>query len=384
MGGLESKKGKASLDKLFTFECKESEGRTATSMSWNRVDKDILAVGYGAFHLSEKEKEGGLIMFWSIRNPSFPEKVIRTPSGVTSIDFSTSNPNMLAVGMYNGNVAIYDTRKDGDFDIPILESGSMSSKHMDPVWQTKWVDKGPERGESLVTIATDGRVLEWSTKKGLSLTPLMVLKRVGNSDGVISRQASGLCFDFPNNDSTIYFAGTEDGNIHRCSCSYNEQYLDTYNGHNAPIYRIKCSPFHPDAFLSCSADWTVKLWTSKDTDYIFDFHSVDLSGVVNDVAWSPNSSTVFASCTGDGRVEVWDLDYSVIDPKVQHRPSKGEAVLGATPLTIVSFSENAPVLATGDEAGRVSIYRLDGMGEASGSKEEQAQRLRKTLEQEDK
>jgi len=213
----------------------------------------------------------------------------------------------------------------------------------------------------------------------------MVLKRVGNSDGVISRQASGLCFDFPSDDSTIYFAGTEDGNIHRCSCSYNEQYLDTYNGHNGPIYRIKCSPFLPDAFLSCSADWTVKLWTAGETDYVFDFHSVDLSGVVNDVAWSPNSSTVFASCTGDGRVEVWDLDYSVIDPKVQHRPSKAETVLGATPLTIVSFSDNAPVLATGDEKGRVSIYRLSGMDDVEGlSNEDQASRLKKTLETDEK
>jgi len=265
---------------------------------------------------------------------------------------------MLAVGSYDGTVAIYDTRKEEDFNIPVLESNSMASKHMDPVWEVKWVDKGPERGESLVTIATDGRVLEWSTKKGLTLTPLMVLKRVGNSDGVISRQASGLCFDFPSDDSTVYFAGTEDGNIHRCSCSYNEQYLDTYNGHNGPVYRIKTSPFHPEAFLSCSADWTVKLWNSKDTVFVHDFHSVDLSDVVNDVAWSPNSSTVFASCTGDGRVEVWDLDYSVIDPKVQHRG----VGLGATPLTVVSFSRNAPVLATGDEKGKVNVYRLNGMG----------------------
>ena len=28
-----------------------------------------------------------------------------------------------------------------------------------------------------------------------------------------------------------YLAGTEEGNIHKCSCSYNEQYLENYNGH---------------------------------------------------------------------------------------------------------------------------------------------------------
>lgn len=45
----------------------------------------------------------------------------------------------------------------------------------------KWVNKGAELGESLVSISTDGRVVEWSMKKGLSFSPLMVLKRVGQS-----------------------------------------------------------------------------------------------------------------------------------------------------------------------------------------------------------
>ena len=182
-------KDKASMSKLFTFTCSLSEGRTATSMSWNKANKDMLAVGYGSFHLSTSEASGGFVMFWSIRNPAHPEKIIKTPSGVTSIDFSTAHPNMIAVGMYNGTVAVYDVRKEVDCDIPVLESGSMAQKHMDPVWECKWVDKGPERGESLVTIATDGRILEWNMKKGLTLNPLMVLKRIGNSDGVISRQA---------------------------------------------------------------------------------------------------------------------------------------------------------------------------------------------------
>ena len=28
-----------------------------------------------------------------------------------------------------------------------------------------------------------------------------------------------------------YLVGTEEGHIHRCSCSYSEQYLDSYFGH---------------------------------------------------------------------------------------------------------------------------------------------------------
>lgn len=81
----------------------------------------------------------------------------------------------------------------------------------------------------------------------------------GNTEGVISRQASGLSFDFPPGDGATYFAGTEDGLIHKCSVSYNEQYLETYHGHTGPVYRIRCSPFCERLFLSARYVGTVQM-----------------------------------------------------------------------------------------------------------------------------
>ena len=43
--------------------------------------------------------------------------------------------------------------------------------------------KGQERMETLVSISTDGRVLEWNLKKGLVVTTLMALKRGGAVSG---------------------------------------------------------------------------------------------------------------------------------------------------------------------------------------------------------
>ena len=39
--------------------------------------------------------------------------------------------------------------------------------------------------------------------------------------------------------SCSYLAATEDGLIHKCSCSYNEQYLDTYEGHTVSYLCIE-------------------------------------------------------------------------------------------------------------------------------------------------
>ena len=33
-----------------------------------------------------------------------------------------------------------------------------------------------------------------------------------------------------------------------------------YEGHDMNVYAVKYNYYHPRAFLSCSADWTVKLW----------------------------------------------------------------------------------------------------------------------------
>ena len=62
-------------------------------------------------------------------------------------------------------------------------------------------------------------------KKGFLLTPLMVLKRVGNSEGVISRPASGLCLDFPIEDSSANFACTEGGRTRETLLKSNNLYF---------------------------------------------------------------------------------------------------------------------------------------------------------------
>ena len=53
-------------------------------------------------------------MFWTLKNPTYPERIIKHPSRITCCKFSETNPNLIAAGTYDGVVAIYDIRrKDG-------------------------------------------------------------------------------------------------------------------------------------------------------------------------------------------------------------------------------------------------------------------------------
>ena len=86
---------------------------------------------------------------------------------------------ILAVGLMSGDVSVYDVKRDYNWNKPIETSAQSHAGHSDPVWQVKWVVKGIERFEILVSISTDGSVLEWNLKKGLVVSTLMQLKRSG-------------------------------------------------------------------------------------------------------------------------------------------------------------------------------------------------------------
>ncbi|KAJ0396507.1 hypothetical protein P43SY_010142 [Pythium insidiosum] len=482
------------LEKLWAFKCQLTEGRRVTCLAWNTVNEDLLAVSYAredsrpecpspaisraagaaadgatspspALNATSNDAftahDDGLVLFWSLKNPEYPERIYNLDVGVTCVDFSHTQPYLLAVGFANGVVAIFDTRRDdsqtSDADasgaaanvgktalgsssrppsaagagsgasetprrhvpIPIATSETSHGKHLDAVWQVKWISKGSDRGENVVSISSDGRVTEWSMKKGLSFSDLMTLKRVANpllgsdsrADGVISRQASGHCIDFAKTDPSVYYVGTEDGIIHKCSVSYNEQYLQTYYGHTGPVYQLLVSPFSSDLFLSCSADWNVKLWHQNDSKELLNFRSINLQHAVHGISWCPSNSTIFGLVTEDGRVEIWDLHHSSLDPIITHMPKKFAPALPVTtpaanaatasastdaannnnnpafdPLddvpptrdgattapaqsslppreirlecTRIGFAPSAPVIVVGDSTGDVTVYRV--------------------------
>jgi len=54
----------------------------------------------------------------------YPQSIIRTASDVITLDFSVSHPSLLAAGLYDGSIAIYDIRRRTSK--PILETRSPS------------------------------------------------------------------------------------------------------------------------------------------------------------------------------------------------------------------------------------------------------------------
>lgn len=342
-----------------------------------------------------------MLCFWTLKNPNFPEKIIRHEHSITCCSFSKKSPHLIAIGDSHGNIAIYNIR--GNDTKPIAESKDLDSKHTDIVWEIQWMQR-ENKGESLISISGDGRIIEWSMKKGLEFTELMQLKRETNPNqkdvyagaeiekkggGMTFINTGGLSIDFPaNSESNIYyFVATEDCTIHQCSMSYSEQYLDTYYGHAGPIYRIRCNPFwHKDdcpIFLTCSYDWTVRVWHAKEKQKLVCLQIESLKEQVNDICWSPHTSSVFASVANDGRVEVWDLKRDPLQPLLTHFDKDAEGTEIKTPKTIVRFGKTSPVVLTGSLDGKVGVYRTTGLEHVQVSERDQIHRLLSAIKNDD-
>ena len=95
---------------------------------------------------------------------------METESPVLTSKFSKHHPNLFACGFLNGNLNIYDTRER--LTKPIVKSEDMSDlKHLDAIWNIDWIPKNQKgsKGESLVSISSDGKLFEWHLKKNLEV-----------------------------------------------------------------------------------------------------------------------------------------------------------------------------------------------------------------------
>lgn len=140
-------------------------------------------------------------------------------------------------------------------------------------------------------------------------------------------------------------------------------------------------------FMSCSYDWTVKIWNAREESEKLSCHQIagerPLTSQVNDINWSPSTSSVFGSVTNDGRIEIWDLFKNNLGPLVTHFDTNDDGSEDKTPKTIVRFSASCPVILSGNEKGEVDVYRSKGLEHVQVSDEEQQNRLLKAIAKDD-
>jgi len=87
-----------------------------TNLAWNTHYTDLFTVAFGScililenilnrflfsFFIDDFLKQTpGMFLIYSLKNPSFPENIFQTESGVMSLDFHPNHPNLLCCGKF--------------------------------------------------------------------------------------------------------------------------------------------------------------------------------------------------------------------------------------------------------------------------------------------
>lgn len=119
---------------LFKFKCDVTDGLPVSCIDINTKNPDLIAVSYGEFDIDcTKQLKQGILAFWTLKNPTFPEKIIYHDHSITCCQFSKRNPHLIAIGDSHGNIAIFNIRSD---DLkPIYDSKDLEGKHTDIIWE---------------------------------------------------------------------------------------------------------------------------------------------------------------------------------------------------------------------------------------------------------
>lgn len=353
---------KYNLELLWTFKTPMVESHPVTSLQWHPYNTDILAAGYGKFYYSDTKP--GIVYCWNVKNPKQPEREYRYTHPVTSVAFSQYEPNLLAVGLYDGTVSILDICKKN------VEQLMVTKQHLtysyEPIWQIEWfAPDGYNINEyHVICVCEDGRVCSFIATKTNDLIQVEMMKVFSTESKIkgvfkpkqcaaneipILKTSAALTITKDPNEENIYFVGTGEGTLHKCSENYQNQHIDVIMAHSAAVYGMQFSHFCPKVFLTCGADACINIWIGDIKEPIATLCK-SLSPVEG-AEWCPANSTIIANISGND-IFLWDLQRKTYLPASEHTSPTG------CRNTVIKFSPSGKNLIIGDIEGNIHVFTL--------------------------
>lgn len=319
----------------------------------------------------------GIVAVWNLHLLERPEFVFHSQSDVLSVTFSPFHSNLIFGGTYSGQILLWDTRSK---HLPVLKTPLSAAGHTHPVYAMQMV--GTQNAHNLITSSTDGTVCSWLVDMLAQPQETLELIHAGHNK---TNEVSITTLDFPDNETTTFWVGTEEGIVYqanrydRAGAKAGLNPYDVYKAHSGPVTGLH---FHPllgpvdfsDLFLTCSVDWTVKLWRAKGllakqqlpsggaggpqaaqlVAPLYSFEEAD--DYVYDVKWHPAHPAIWGSVDGSGRFDLWNLNVDTEVPVVTTTVGSGRAL-----NKLQWDKKDGRRTALGGSDGRLYIYDIGDM-----------------------
>ncbi|KDQ19179.1 hypothetical protein BOTBODRAFT_102997 [Botryobasidium botryosum FD-172 SS1] len=357
------------------------KNRSITDIDWSPKYAELSVASYNknAAVLNEPD---GIVAVWNLHLVERPEFVFHSQSDVLSVLFSPFHANLVFGGTYSGQILLWDTRSK---HLPVLKTPLSAAGHTHPVYAMQMV--GTQNAHNLITSSTDGMVCSWLVD--MLAQPQETLPLVHPNHNKTDEVAI-TTLDFPDNETTTFWVGTEEGNVYqanrydRAGSKAGLNQHDVYKGHSGPVTGLH---FHPllgpvdfsDLFLTCSVDWTVKLWRSKSIakpstaqniiSPLYSFEEAD--DYVYDVRWHPAHPAVFGAVDGSGKFDLWNLNADTEVPTVSTQVGTNRAI-----NKLQWDRKDGRRAALGSSDGKLYIYDI---GDLATPRDSEWVELQKTL-----
>nr|UWX08043.1 dynein cytoplasmic 1 intermediate chain 1 [Eriocheir sinensis] len=334
---------KLSLNRWF-YDERWSRNRCITYMDWSPQYPELLVASYNNNDDSPHDPDGVALVWNTKFKKDTPEYIFHCRSPVMSATFARFHPNLIVGGTYSGQIVLWDNRSQKR--TPVQRSPLSAAAHTHPVYCMKVV--GTQNAHNLISVSTDGKMCSWSLDMFSQPQESMELQHKQ------SRPVAVTCMAFPHGDVNNFIVGSEEGAVFTaCRHGSKAGIVDAYEGHQGPVTGISShsTPGSIDfshLFLTSSFDWTVKLWSVKETKPLYSFE--DNGDYLYDVAWSPIHPALFTTVDGTGRIDLWNLNQ---DTEV---PTASTVVEGNPALNRVSWTNNGQQITVGDDMGKIWIY----------------------------
>ncbi|KAG8901541.1 hypothetical protein FRB99_005223 [Tulasnella sp. 403] len=313
-----------------------TKNRSITDVDWSPKYPELSVASYNKNAAALNEPDG-IVAVWNLHMLERPEFVFHSQSDVLSVSFSPFHANLVFGGSYSGQILLWDTRSK---HLPVLKTPLSAAGHTHPVYTMQMV--GTQNAHNLITGSTDGMVCSWLVDMLAQPQETLDLVHTGHNK---TDEVAITALDFPENETTTFWVGTEEGNVYqanrydRAGSKAGLNQYDVYRGHAGPVTGLN---FHPsagpvdfsDLFLTCSVDWTVKLWRTKSAAKpstsahtitpLYSFEEAD--DYVYDVKWHPVHPSIFGAADGSGRFDIWNLNVDTEVPSVSTPVGSGRAI----------------------------------------------------------
>ncbi|XP_063792522.1 cytoplasmic dynein 2 intermediate chain 2 isoform X1 [Pseudophryne corroboree] len=359
-----------------------------TSVTWNSTGS-VIACSYGRLGDGDWSTEKSYVCTWNLDrrffNPDHPDTVVDVPSSVMCLAFHPSQPSLIAGGLFNGEVLVWDTSRTDD---PLIgRTGLSIDSHMDAVYQVSWLQDLPQAHRlQVLSISSDGRILVWQMEKEGQLVLLdgfaLIAQQIP-SNTKINKHGRGdtavgvTCLSYSHFDPSLFIVGVEGGYLLKCSSAAQTAALTnvassvplkapaqfTFSPQGGPVHCVDCSPFHRNLFLSAGTDGHAHLYSMLQERPL---SSLQLAQkYLFSIRWSPVRPLVFAAASGEGELLLFDFG------KNSQKPSLSiTQTANGKPIYCLEFNRvQTQLLAAGDATGVVKIWQLSSDYTEQGARE---------------